>query len=187
MAEKLVEDGATILISFGLAGGLDPALPAGALLAPLTVLWQGRTYPCDEAMRASLLGESVTCHLGGDMVIATSADKLRIWRETGASSVDMESGPVAEVAAAAGLRFAVLRAICDPATRDLPSAAVEALDEQGRIAPLKMVGILARHPLQILGLIALGRDAARARSALVGGAESLGRLAARDANLGSVL
>ncbi len=187
MAQSLVEDGVTALISFGLAGGLDPSLVAGTLLVPRAVLSRGRLIDCDEALRASLVGESIPSLLAADAVVATAADKTRLWRETGSSAVDLESGAVAEVALAAGIPFAVLRAICDPATRNLPCAAVAALDERGRIAPMRMARILARHPSQILGLIALGRDAARARQALVGGAESLGRLAAGHADLGGGL
>jgi adenosylhomocysteine nucleosidase len=184
MAQRLVDDGATALISFGLAGGLDPALAAGALVVPQSVQVQGRLFSCDEALRASLAGESIASLLAADAVVASATEKRRLWQETGAGAVDLESGAVAEVATAAGIPFAVLRAVCDPAARDLPSAAVEALDQNGRIAPAKMAGILARHPLQILALIALGRAAARARRSLVGGAESLGRLAAGHADLG---
>jgi adenosylhomocysteine nucleosidase len=184
MAQRLVEDGASALISFGLAGGLDPALAAGTLLVPRAVLSQDTAFPCDEALCAALTGERIDYMLAGHEVVATAADKARLWRESGAGAVDLESGAVAEVAAASGLPFAVMRAVCDPATRDLPRAAVEALDAQGRIAPLKMAAIIARHPSQIIGLVALGLDAARARKALVRGAESLRRLAACDANLG---
>jgi adenosylhomocysteine nucleosidase len=183
MAQRLVDDGAIALISFGLAGGLDPALAAGALLVPRAVLARGRIIDCDEGLRDRLPGESIPCLLAGDAVVASAAEKRRLWRETGAGAVDLESGAVAEVATAAGLPFAVLRAVCDPAGRDLPRAATEALDEQGRIAPLKMAAILARDPRQILGLMALGRDVARARRGLVGGAESLGRLAAGHPDL----
>lgn len=186
MAQRLVDDGAMALISFGLAGGLDPALAAGALLVPRAVLSQGRLFNCDDALRASLSGQDISLLLAADAVVVSAADKRRLWQESGAGAVDLESGAVAEVATAAGIPFAVMRAVCDPAARDLPTAAVEALDEHGRIAPLKMAGILARHPMQIPALIALGRDAARARRALVGGAESLGRLAARDPDLGSL-
>jgi adenosylhomocysteine nucleosidase len=185
MAQKLVQDGASALLSFGLAGGLDPALVAGTLVVPRAVLsHQGRMFDCDDRLSAPLAGERITCLLAADAVVATASDKARMWQETGAGAVDLESGAVAEVAAAAGIPFAVMRAVCDPASRTLPSAAMEALDEHGRISGLRIAGVLARHPWQILGLIALGRDAARARRALVGGAERLGRLAAGDPNLG---
>jgi adenosylhomocysteine nucleosidase len=183
VAQRLVDDGAIALVSFGLAGGLDPALAAGALLAPRAVLSQGRRIACDAGLRSRLSGEGIPCLLAGDAVVASAAEKRRLWRETGAGAVDLESGGVAEVATAAGLPFAVLRAVCDPAGRDLPRAATEALDEEGRIAPLRMAAILVRDPRQVLGLVALGRDVARARRALVGGAESLGRLAAGHPDL----
>jgi adenosylhomocysteine nucleosidase len=186
MAQNLVDDGATALISFGLAGGLDPALAAGTLLVPRAVLSQGRLLVCDEALRAPLAGDSTDCLLAATAVVTSASEKLRLWQSTGAGAVDLESGEVAEVAITAGIPFAVLRAVCDPAARDLPSAAVVALDHQGRIAPFKMAGQYARHPWQIPGLIALGRDAARARRALVRGAESLGRLAAGHSNLGGL-
>jgi adenosylhomocysteine nucleosidase len=187
MARELVEDGATGLISFGLAGGLDPALAAGALIVPRGVLSRGRLYPCDAGLVGALAGERIDAILAGEAVVETAADKLRLGQETGAGAVDLESGAVAEVATAAGIPFAVLRAICDPATRDLPRAAVEALDEAGRLAPMKMAGILARHPMQIIGLIALGRDAALARQSLIRGAEGLRGLAAGHTNFGSAL
>jgi adenosylhomocysteine nucleosidase len=173
MAKRLVDDGVTALISFGLAGGLD-------------VLSDGRLLACDEALRAPLAGDSIPCLFAAETVVASAAEKLRLWRTTGAGVVDLESGEVAQVAIAAGIPFAVLRAVCDPASRNLPVAAVMALDPQGRISALRMAGILARDPWQIPGLIALGRDAARARRSLVRGAESLGRLAAGHADLGGL-
>jgi adenosylhomocysteine nucleosidase len=186
MAKRLVDDGVTALISVGLAGGLDPALAAGTLLVPRAVLSDGRLLACDEALRAPLAGDSIPCLFAAETVVASAAEKLRLWRTTGAGVVDLESGEVAQVAIAAGIPFAVLRAVCDPASRNLPVAAVMALDPQGRISALRMAGILARDPWQIPGLIALGRDAARARRSLVRGAESLGRLAAGHADLGGL-
>jgi adenosylhomocysteine nucleosidase len=189
-AERLVDEGATALISFGLAGGLDPALMPGALLVPASVLFDGRRFHAHPRTMNALSGLRVRTLLAGEAIVGTAAEKARLWHETGASAVDLESGVVAEVAEERGLPFAMLRAVCDSATRDLPPAAVEALDSQGRVAPMKMAGILARHPHQILQLIGLGRDAARARKALVGGAENLGRLgraAAGDAHLGVLL
>jgi len=176
-AERLAEEGATALISFGLAGGLDPALMPGALLVPASVLFGGRRYHADPRTMNALSGIRVMSLLAGEAIVATAAEKGRLWQETGAAAVDLESGAVAEVAEERGIPFAMLRAVCDSGRRDLPRAAVDALDTRGRIAPMKMAGILARHPQEIIALIALGRDAARARKALVGGAENLGRLA----------
>jgi adenosylhomocysteine nucleosidase len=186
MAERLVLDGATALVSFGLAGGLDPALAAGDMIVPRAVLHEGAEYVCDPYLYQHLAagGRVVERLVAAENIVASTADKRHLWELTGAAAVDLESGVVAQVAAASGLPFAVLRAICDPASRSLPSAAVEALDETGRVRPMKMAGILARHPQQIFALIALGRDAARGRLALIRGAESLRRFAPGHAHLG---
>jgi adenosylhomocysteine nucleosidase len=98
--------------------------------------------------------------------VAHAADKARLFAATGAAVVDMESGAVAAVATAAGLPFAVLRVVCDPAGRDLPPAALVALDGDGAIAALGVLASLLRHPGQIPALLRLARDAAAARTGL---------------------
>lgn len=185
MAERLVADGARMLVSFGLAAGLDPAIPAGTALLPKAVLCRDRLHPCDPDMLSALhgAGEPVDLILAGDRIIATAREKARLWQETRAAALDLESGMVAEVAEAEGVPFAVVRAVCDPAGRDLPRAAVEALNESGGINSRAMALNLLRRPSDIFGLIMLGRDAARARRALIRGAESLGAFAAGDAHL----
>jgi adenosylhomocysteine nucleosidase len=74
---------------------------------------------------------------------------------------------VARVATAATVPFAVLRAVADPADRDLPPAAVTALSEAGKIKGGKVLGSVLRQPGQIGELVLLARNAAAARSALV--------------------
>ncbi len=175
-AERLLQEGARSLISFGLAGGLDPALIPGDLVTAETVWAGGRLWPCDAALVRRLGARRVPLLLAGDVIVATAREKARLHAETGAAAVDLESGAVAELATAAGVPFAVLRAICDGAGRDLPSAAVEGLDPAGRIAPLKLIAALLRDPMQTFGLIALGRDAARARTALLKVAPGLAEL-----------
>jgi adenosylhomocysteine nucleosidase len=175
-AEQLLQEGARSLVSFGLAGGLDPALTPGDLLAAETVLSGGRLFPCDAALVRRLGVRSVPLLLAGDAIVATAREKARLYAESGAAAVDLESGAVAELATEAGIPFAVLRAICDGADRNLPRAAMEGLDSAGRIAPFKLVAALLRDQAQIFGLIALGRDAARARSALLKAAPGLAAL-----------
>lgn len=112
--------------------------------------------------------------LGDDRVVALAADKSRLWHLTGAIAVDLESGAVATVALAHGLPCAALRVICDPAERDLPPAALTALDGGGAIGLGRVLASVARTPAQILGLCRLARDAAVARRALVDVAKRLG-------------
>src|ERR1700712_3358374 len=130
-AEQLLQEGARSLVSFGLAGGLDPALTPGDLLAAETVLSGGRLFPCDAALVRRLGVRSVPLLLAGDAIVATAREKARLYAESGAAAVDWESGAVAELATEAGIPFAVLRAICDGADRNLPRAAMEGLDSAG--------------------------------------------------------
>jgi adenosylhomocysteine nucleosidase len=78
----------------------------------------------------------------------------------------MESGAVAEAAVEAGVPFAVLRAICDPADRAVPHAALVALNAAGGLAAIRMAVSILTRPHQIAGMLALAGDAAMARRAL---------------------
>ncbi len=165
--------GATTLISFGVAGGLDPSLPPGTLLIPRQVFWRGAAYQADAALAAALGGYLGEALLAGDQIAASSDDKEALWHQTGAVGIDLESGAVAETARRSGVAFAVLRAICDPAGRDLPRAAIVAIDGSGVIGAGRVAASVMRRPWQIPDLVALALDAARARRALAGRVESL--------------
>ena len=165
-AQRLIDAGATGIVSFGLAGGLDPTLPAGALIVAESVAAYGRMWPTDSTLNNRLGGTTGHLCLGLDRVVASADEKLRLNQETGASLVDMESGAVAVVAAAARVPFAVLRAICDPADRALPPAALVALDTAGRLAAARLVMSVLARPEQVMALFGLARDAAAARRAL---------------------
>ena len=164
------------LISFGLAGGLDPALAPGALLIPTLVLADGEQWPIDPALSALLGGPTPGTLFGDGAILATAAAKAALHARTGAVAVDLESAAVARAAARHGLPFAVLRAVCDPAGRNLPRAALIALDNQGRIGALRVAAAILSRPGEIPALIALGWDAARARHALVTRVRAIGRL-----------
>ncbi|MCF3945885.1 hypothetical protein AiwAL_03835 [Acidiphilium sp. AL] len=166
-AERLIGLGAAGLISFGLAGGLDPALPPGFLLVPQRIVEQDSTYECDPRLIEKIGGVTVGLLLGGDAVAATIAAKAALFGGTGASAIDLESGAIARVARAHGVPFAVLRAVADPAWRDLPAAAIIALDHAGRIAIGRIALSIARQPGQLPALMTLARDAAKARSTLL--------------------
>lgn len=155
------------LISFGLAGGLDPVLRAGDLLVPARVVHGADSWEADPGLMARLGGGTGQVLLGGGGVLAT-IDAKRAAFLAGAAAVDLESAAVARAAAAHGLPFAVLRAVCDEAGRALPRAAVMALDAEGRIRLWRVLAAVLRQPRDISRLIGLGRDGARARGALVG-------------------
>ena len=163
---QLIDSGATGVVSFGLAGGLDPTLPPGTLIVANEVVADGRIWPTDAPLSARLGGATGHRCLGLDRIVASPAEKRRLGCETGAVVVDMESGAVATTASALGVPFAVLRAICDPADRGLPPAALVAMDLAGHIAPAPLAWSIVTHPGQVGALLALAKDAATARRAL---------------------
>ncbi|MBN9559288.1 MAG: hypothetical protein J0H14_00985 [Alphaproteobacteria bacterium] len=163
-ARELVAQGVAGLVSFGLAGGLDPALRAGDLVIPSFVLLAGSPLPTDPTLLGRADGSTLLC---GETAVASAAEKRHLFQMSGAGAVDLESGAVAQVALEHALPFAALRAICDPATRDLPPAALVALDARGAIGLLSVLRSLAARPGQLLALVGLARDAAAARRSLV--------------------
>jgi adenosylhomocysteine nucleosidase len=169
-AAGLIGDGATALISFGLAGGLDPALRPGTVIVPSVVLSDGERLAVDAGLAARFGGITGQVIRAGPRVVTSAAEKQGLFATTGAQAVDLESGAVARVALAYGLPFVVVRAICDPAERDLPAAALVALDPDGAIGLGAVMRSVLRRPGQIPGLVAVGWDAARARRALIGAA-----------------
>ncbi len=175
-AASLVDRGVRALVSFGLAGGLNPGLGAGDVVVPGAVVEAGAHYACDGVLLAWLGGVNSALLLAGAEIAVTAADKAALFARTGADAVDLESGAVAQVAAARSVGFAVLRAVCDPADKNLPPAALVALNEGGRIGMLRVLASVARRPGQVPGLIGLGRDAARARTALLRRVRALGPL-----------
>jgi adenosylhomocysteine nucleosidase len=173
-AERLVRSGVRALVSFGVAGGLDPALRPGTLVVPHEVLADGQRVPTDPTLGRRLGGASAIVMLGHDRIVASAAAKIALFRSTQAGAVDLESGAVALVAARHRIPFAVLRAICDPAERDLPPAALIAPDRNGAIALARVIGSIFTRPKQLPALPALAADAMAARRAL---REAVSRLA----------
>jgi adenosylhomocysteine nucleosidase len=163
----LIAQGATALVSFGLAGGLDPVLRPGTVIVPSGVLSGGATLATDSPLAAYFGGLTGHVILAGETVVAEAVAKRRLFSATHAHAIDLESGAVARIAQAYELPFVVVRAICDPAERDLPPAALVALDPNGGIGLMPVIRSLLRQPSQIIGLLTLARDAALARRALV--------------------
>ena len=96
------------------------------------------------------------------------ARKAALWLATGAAAVDMESHIAADYAEKAGLPFAALRVISDPASRGLPALAMSAIKPNGRIDLRKVLGGLARNPTSLHALVSTGIDFNRALRSLRG-------------------
>ncbi|HWA44420.1 MAG TPA: hypothetical protein VHA10_14495 [Hypericibacter adhaerens] len=183
-AQALIGRGCDGLVSLGYCGALLARMAPGTiLLAESIVMPDGKTAGCDDDLVAALAGAlaaaKLSYHLcsiaGSDQAVATAADKARLALGTEAHAVDMESHGVMRATAGAGRPMAALRVVLDPAERDLPRAALVALGPDGGLRLGALMGALLRRPGEILGLLALARDARRARASLGRAAAALAR------------
>jgi hopanoid-associated phosphorylase len=164
------------VISFGVAGGLDPALKSGDVVVATEVMagasrWLAASALSEELIAGAGLGRQRVIRgglAGVEQVVAAQAGKAALHSETGAAAVDMESHIAAAYAADANLPFAALRVISDPATRALPALATNAIKANGDIDLRKVLRGVARNPLTIRALYATGRDFNRALRSLRG-------------------
>jgi adenosylhomocysteine nucleosidase len=174
-ARRLVERGATALVSWGVAGGLDPDLSPGIVILPDIVIGaEGQSWGVDLEWRNRLLerveGRVVTSAsplYHSPSVITTADEKRAIYDRFGAGGVDMESAAVARVAVANDIPWIAVRVVIDAARRDLPAAILSATGDDGRLSTASIVGLIFRpwlwRPLIALGLAgaAAGRSMRR--------------------------
>jgi len=158
------------VISFGVAGGLDPTLAPGALVLAERVHDGAKVYPADPDWLSALhraLPEGIGGALAGaDAAVTAVADKAALRQRTGALAVDMESHIAARFARARGLPFAACRVVIDPAGRAVPPAALAGMAADGSTDIGAVLRSLLAAPGQIGGLLRLARDASAARAAL---------------------
>src|SRR5205823_12545868 len=72
-------------------------------------------------------------------VVESAAQKARLWMETGALAVDMESAAIMAWARGRDVPAAVVRGVSDDAERGIPAALAAAVSEDGRVRPLRAV------------------------------------------------
>lgn len=164
-AQSLLDAGATALLSWGTAGGLDPALGAGTLVLPQQVIGADQSvFPVNSEWRNRLQGR-VAGHVATSSgflleslsVITHQSQKQALAKRVGAAAVDMESAAVAQVAHQTGVPFMAIRVIADHAAATVPSSALSAVDAYGRLQVLPLVTSLLAHPAELPALITLGR------------------------------
>jgi len=170
------------VISFGVAGGLDPSLRPGDVVVATEVLagdtrWLAGLVLNEELIASVAFGRGrlvrrrrvVRGGLAGvEQLVAAKAGKAALRSETGAAAVDMESHIAAAYAAEAGLPFAALRVISDPAGSALPALARAAIKPNGDIDLRKVLRGVARNPTTLRALVSTGIDFNRALRSLRG-------------------
>jgi nucleoside phosphorylase len=161
-AHALTDAGATSLVSFGMAGGLDPALRAGTICLPIEIIsGHGASILTAQRWREGVSGAlagivTVGKLLTSTRAIDTIAGKARAFLDTGAAVVDMESFAVAQVAAAQGLPFIAVRVVVDTAGDVLPGA-VLAASREGDLRIWQFIRGLARSPADIAAVFRLAQ------------------------------
>lgn len=171
--------GARGVLSFGIAGGLDPTLAPGDLVVATAVrAAQGAAYEADAAWAVALLrtcpGARSGVLAGADAVVADADAKRRLRDATGAVAVDLESEAAAAFAAERGLPFAALRAVADTAAEAVPPAALAGLTAEGRANPSGVLRALLRRPGDLPALLTLARRSRTALRALARAVASVG-------------
>ena len=163
-AQALIDAGVSALMTFGMAGGLDPALKPGSVVIPCELLasdgaryvanpaWREQVAAAVSPLRAVTEGNLLT----STHAIETPADKAAAFRATGAAAVDMESATVAAIAAQHNLPFIAVRVIVDTAADMLPRAVVAA-SKAGRVRLARLIGGLILAPREIGSLVRLAQ------------------------------
>ena len=150
------------LMTFGLAGGLDPTLEAGTVVLPDQVISSsGAHFATCRSWCARLAAEvgSTRWAVGGKLLssalpLDSPSKKKAAFEEAGAVAVDMESAAVAAIAAAHQLPFVALRVIVDTASDGLPRSVVLA-SQAGKLRIGRLLAGLS--PGEIAALVGLAR------------------------------
>jgi len=172
-AHALVAAGARNLLSFGLAGALDPRLTAGmVLLAETVVDGFGKAYPTCGPWRERLALLAASRGVVGGALLSVAQPLLSVDAKaqararTGACAVDMESFAIGRVAAAQGANFAVARVVVDTAADAVPRSVAAATGARGEVNYPRLALSLLGAPREIPALLRLSRRYRGAMSSL---------------------
>jgi adenosylhomocysteine nucleosidase len=139
----------------GIAGGLDPALPVGALMVPERV----QLYPDGPVFGTHPIAPRMAA--GSLMTTDGLFDDDEVWPQIvarGFGAVDMEAAGVAEVCEAAGVDWSVYRGISDRPDEHIVDQAVFSLSKpDGSADPVAVAKYLARDPRRAKALAHLNR------------------------------
>lgn len=165
------------VLSFGIAGGLDPTLAPGDLVVATRVRGPAGAWGADMGWAAALAratGARLGTVAGATAVVADPTRKRRLHNATGgALSVDLESEAAAAFAASRKVPFVALRAVADTAGEGVPDAAAAGLTPDGRPAAARVALSLLRRPKELPALLTVARRTKVAMAALARAAKAL--------------
>ena len=158
LAAALAGSKPSLVLTCGLAGGLDPAL------APNTVLFE--TDDSSLAARLSSMGLRAAHFHCANRIAVTAEEKATLRRETGADAVEMESGCIHAICRQHGVRCATVRVISDTASENLPLDFNALATPELKMDFGKLALALAKSPGRIPALLRLQRRVSGAAKAL---------------------
>ncbi len=172
-ARTAVKTGASALVSWGLAGGLEPELKPGTVVIPQRILVSsGSLIDTDRGWQARLvaaLQSEFIVHEGdllvSERLLATPRSKARAALDSGAVAVDMESAAIATVAEEADLPVIAVRVVADGLADTLPADVSAWIDADGRRRLTPLFGAVFK-PSQWSTLATLARRSGIAQHTL---------------------
>jgi adenosylhomocysteine nucleosidase len=163
-----------VVVAAGACGALSPDLGSGDLVVPDTVLsGEGERLTTDPLPGLGRRGAVLTV----DRVVETAEAKARMWLETGALAVDMESAIILAWARREGLGAAVVRGVSDCASEGVPVDLAGVVRTDGQVSRGRAVRAVLARPRALGEALALRRGTAAALSAVAGALASVARRA----------
>jgi adenosylhomocysteine nucleosidase len=156
---KLAQLTPALVLTCGLAGGLNPNLRRGIVVGE-----------ADEAFPLASSFTAAGIHPGrfycASKVVATAAAKTELWRQSNADVVDMESAEIRQECRRQHIPSATVRVISDAADEDLPLDFNQYLDTDCRFRYLKLLAAVMRSPAKIHALLLFQRQSKQAARVL---------------------
>ena len=150
---------ASVMVSAGTCGALALHLARGDVVVPQAVLTpRGHRHPLPALVGLPQAGTLLTV----EAVVATAVAKARLWRETAALAVDMESSIIVEWAAALGLPAVAVRGVVDTAVDGVSAALAGVVDGRGRTRMRRAAQVVLTRPGALPQALALHRGTAAA-------------------------
>ncbi len=159
-----------VVVAAGACGALAPELVEGELVVPERVIApDGETLVTAAVPALPRAGTLLTV----SEVIATAETKARLWIETGARAVDMESSVVLRWARERALSALVVRGVSDVASRAVPADLAGVVGADGHVSARRAVRAMLARPAAVSDAIALRRGTAAALESVASAIRSL--------------
>lgn len=155
LEQALAQQRPARVVTAGFAGGLDPHLERGTV-----VFFSEESTGLEPGLRGA--GARPARFICTNKVVTTAAQKRRLFAETSAQAVEMESGPIQALCRARGIPAATIRVILDTANEDLVIDFNEVMTPNQQLDSARLVLALVKAPWKIAALLRLQRQSADA-------------------------